>query len=431
MLDLKFIRKNPDKVREMLRNRNFSDSLNILDDLLKYDRDRRNLIPELEELRHRRNEVSKKVSLLRKEGIDASQLIEEQGNFREKIHQIEESIKAYEERISQLLLSIPNMPHFTVPIGSDSSENVIVRTWGEIPEFDFTPAPHWEIGETLGIIEFERASRISASNFVMFKGIGARLERALINFMLDLHTQKHGYTEIWPPYLANRTAMTGSGQIPKFEEDMYQCYKGIDAKDDLFLIPTSEVPLANYHSDEILNGNALPLKYTAYSPCFRREAGAYGRDNRGLVRIHQFDKVELFKFTRPEDSYGELESMVRDAEEVLQLLNIPYRVSLLCTGDISSASAKTYDLEVWMPALNRFQEVSSCSNCEEFQARRTNTRFRREVGKPLEFVHTLNGSGIALPRTVIAILENFQNKDGSVKIPEVLYDYMNGMKNIS
>jgi seryl-tRNA synthetase len=427
MIPLKFIRENVDKVREMLRNRNASDSLSLLNDLIEFDEVRRSLLPKLEGLRHKRNEISKKVSLLKKEGKDAQQLIEDQGNFREKIHQIEESIKTHEEKINQLLLIIPNIPHPSVPIGSDPSKNMIARTWGSIPEFDFIPASHWEIGETLGIIEFERASRLSASNFVLFKGMGARLERALINFMLDIHTQKHGYIEISPPYLANRAVMTGSGQLPKFEGDMYQCHKGIDSKDDLFLIPTSEVPLANYHSGEILNGNILPIKYTSYSPCFRREAGSYGRDNRGLVRIHQFDKVEMFKFTKPEDSYDELETMVKDAEEVLQLLNIPYRVSLLCTSDMSTASAKTYDLEVWMPALNRFQEVSSCSNCEDYQARRSNTRFRREPGKPVEYVHTLNGSGVALPRTIIAILENFQNKDGSVHIPEVLHQYMGGI----
>lgn len=426
MLDLKFIRENVNKVREMLRNRNAEDSLGILDELLECDEKRRSLIPELETLRHKRNESSKKIALLKKEGKNVSVLIDEQEGLREKIYKIEEVIKIQDERIEELLLNIPNMPHPSVPLFPNPEGNIVVRSYGEPPKFDFEPAPHWEIGETLGIVEFERASKLSASNFVMFKGLGARLERALINFMLDLHTQKHGYTEISPPFLANRTAMTGSGHLPKFENDMYQC----SDKNDLFLIPTAEVPLANYHSNEILNDDVLPLKYTAYTPCFRREAGAYGRDTRGLVRIHQFDKVEMFRFTRPEDSYDELESMVKEAEEVLQLLEIPYRVSLLCTGDMSSASAKTYDLEVWMPVLKRFQEVSSCSNCEDYQTRRSNTRFRRESGKPLEFVHTLNGSGVALPRTMIAILENFQNKDGSVSIPKVLYPYMNGIEKI-
>lgn len=430
MLDLKFIRENIDKVREMLRNRNASDSLEHLDKMLQCDEKRRVLLPEVEELRRRRNEASKEVAALKKEGKDASKLIEEQRDIRDNIQRIEGSIRDLEARINDIVLIIPNMPHSSVPVGEDPSANVVVRTWGEIPEFDFEPAPHWEVAETLGIIEFERASKLSGSNFVLFKGLGCKLQRALISFMLDLHTQKQGYTEISPPYLANRTTMTGSGQLPKFEGDMYQCDKGIEAKDDLFLIPTAEVPLASYHSGEILDGDILPLKYTAYTPCFRREAGAYGRDTRGLVRIHQFDKVEMFKFTKPEDSYNELESMVRDAEEVLQLLKIPFRTSLLCTADMGAASAKTYDLEVWMPALKRFQEVSSCSNCEDYQARRSNTRFRRETGKPVEFAHMLNGSGVALPRTMIAILENSQNKDGSVIIPEVLRTYMNGVEKI-
>jgi seryl-tRNA synthetase len=430
MLDLKFIRENADKVRKMLRDRDASDSLDDLDDLLQCDEKRRALLPEVEALRHRRNEASKEVADLKKEGKDASELIEEMREIREKIHKIEESIRDLEGRISEIALAIPNMPHPSVPVGKDPSANVVVRTWGEIPEFDFEPAPHWEIGETLGILEFERASKLSGSNFVLFKGLGARVERAMINFMLDLHTQEQGYVEISPPFVANRATMTASAQLPKFEGDMYRCDRGADARGDLFLIPTAEVPLAGYHSDEILDGDDLPLKYTAYTPCFRREAGAYGRDTRGLVRIHQFDKVEMFRFTKPEDSYNELETMTQDAEEVLQLLGIPYRVSSLCTADMGVAAAKTYDLEVWMPALRRFQEVSSCSNCEDYQARRANIRFRRERGEPVEFVHMLNGSGVAMPRTVIAILENFQQKDGSVLIPEVLHPYMNGVAKI-
>ena len=430
MLDLKFIRENVDKVRKMLRNRNASDSLGDLDDLLQCDEKRRVLLPEMEALRRRRNEASKQIPVLKKEGKDASGLIEETREIREKIREIEESIKSHETRIKDIALTIPNMPHPSVPVGEDPTANVVVRTWGEIPGFDFEPAPHWEIGETLGILDLGRASKLSGSNFILFKGLGARLERALINFMLDVHTQKQGYVEISPPFLANRTAMIGSGQLPKFEGDMYRCDEGTDPKDDLFLVPTAEVPLANFHSGEILDGDDLPLSYTAYTPCFRREAGAYGKDTRGLVRVHQFDKVEMFKFAKPEDSYDELENMIRDAEEVVQLLKIPYRVSNLCTADISMASAKTYDLEVWMPALKRFQEVSSCSNCEDYQARRSNTRFRRKRGKPVEFAHMLNASGVALPRTVIAILENFQQKDGSVLIPEALHPYMNGVEKI-
>ncbi len=431
MLDLKFIRENVETVKIGLKNRSAYDALSALDDLLKHDEQRRSLLPEAEELRRRRNEASKEIADLKKEGKDSPELMEEIREIRNKIQQIEDTIAIHDEKIKEILLILPNLPHSSVPVGEDPGKNVVVRSWGEIPEFDFEPAPHWEIGETLGIIEFERAARLAGSNFVLFKGLGAKLERALINFMLDLHVDNQGYKEIYPPFIANRTTMEGSGQLPKFESDMYQCDKGIDAKDDMFLIPTAEVPLANYHAGEILNGDILPLKYTAYTPCFRREAGAYGSDTRGLVRIHQFDKVEMFKYTKPEESYDELESMVRDAEEVLQMLKIPYRVSLLCTSDMGMASAKTYDLEVWMPGLKRFQEVSSCSNCEDYQARRANIRFRRGQGKPVEFVHMLNGSGVAMPRTVIAILENFQQKDGTVIIPEALRPYMNGLEKLS
>ena len=433
MLDLKFIRENVEKVRKMIRDRNASDvpdALASLDEMLQCDEKRRELLPQMEELRRRRNEASKQVPVMKKEGKDASELIEEMRLIREKIQELEESVRTQEKCVRDILLTIPNIPNPSVPIGEDPSANVVVRTWGEIPEFDFEPARHWEIGETLGILEFDRPSRLAGSNFVLFKGLGATMERALINLMLDLHTQKQEYVEISPPFMANRLTMTGTGHLPKFEADMYQCDKGIDPKDDLFLIPTAEVPLSSYHSGEILNGDDLPLKYTAYTPCFRREAGAYGRDTRGLVRIHQFDKVEMFTFIKPEDSYDEMERMTRDAEEVLQLLKLPYQVSNLCTADISTAAAKTYDVEVWMPGLKRFQEVSSCSNCEEYQARRSNTRFRREPGKPIEFPHMLNGSGVAMPRTVIAILENFQQKDGTVIVPEALRPYMNGVKKI-
>jgi len=430
MLDLKYIRENIDKVKKMLRDRNAGDPLEALDELLQCDEQRRALLPEVDKLRHRRNEASKEVGALKKEGKDATELMDEMRGIREKIQEIEESTKSQEARIREIVLTIPNMPHPTVPVGEDPSENVVVRTWGHIPEFDFEPAPHWEIGEGLGILEFERATRLAGSNFVLFKGLGARMERALINLMLDLHTQEQGYIEISPPFIANRATMTGTGHLPKFESDMYQCDSGIDPKDDLFLIPTAEVPLSSYHSDEILDGDDLPLKYTAYTPCFRREAGAYGRDTRGLVRIHQFDKVEMFMFIKPEDSYDALETMTSDAEEVLKLLELPYQVSNLCTADIGAAAAKTYDIEVWMPGLKRFQEVSSCSNCEEYQARRSSTRFRRERGNPVEFPHMLNGSGVAMPRTVIAILENFQQEDGSVIIPKALRPYMGGVEKI-
>ncbi|MBD3184391.1 serine--tRNA ligase [Candidatus Poribacteria bacterium] len=430
MLDLKYIRENADKVREMLRNRNLSDSLSDLDKLLECDEKRRNILPELEQLRHKRNEVSKQIGALKREKKDASKQIEDMRLTRDRIQELEESVRSLDESIREITLGLPNMLHSSVPIGADPSENVVVRTWGEKPEFDFEPAPHWEIGETLGILDFERGAKLAGSNFVLYKGLGARLERALISLMLDLHTNKHGYTEILPPYIGNRIILTGSGQLPKFEDQVYQCDKGIDSKDDLFLIPTAEVPLANYHSGEILNGDDLPLRYTAFTPCFRREAGAYGKDTRGLVRIHQFNKVEMFKYTKPEDSYEELESMVKDAEEVLQLLELPYQVTSLCSADVSAAMAKTYDIEVWMPGLNRFQEVSSCSNGEEYQARRTNIRYRPEPGKSVEFPHMLNGSGVATPRTFIAILENFQQKDGSVIIPKALRSYMNGVEKI-
>lgn len=430
MLDLKYIRENINKVRKMLQDRNAGDPLEALDELLQCDEQRRALLPEVDELRHRRNEASKEIGILKKTGKDATELMEEMRGIREKIQEIEESTKSQEARIKEIILTIPNMPHSTVPIGEDPGANVVVRTWGHIPEFDFEPAPHWEIGEGLGILEFERATRLAGSNFVLFKGLGARMERALINLMLDLHTQEQGYIEISPPFIANRATMTGTGHLPKFESDMYQCDSGIDPKDDLFLIPTAEVPLSSYHSGEILDGDDLPLKYTAYTPCFRREAGAYGRDTRGLVRIHQFDKVEMFTFIKPEDSYDALETMTNNAEEVLKLLELPYQVSNLCTADISAAAAKTYDIEVWMPGLKRFQEVSSCSNCEDYQARRSNTRFRRERGKPVEFPHMLNGSGVAMPRTVIAILENFQQEDGSVIIPKALRSYMGGVEKI-
>ncbi|MEK7399313.1 MAG: serine--tRNA ligase [Candidatus Poribacteria bacterium] len=430
MLDLKYVRENVDKVKEMLHNRNLSDSVSLIDELVQCDEKRRSVLPEVEELRRKRNESSKEIADLKKSGKEATEFVEELREVRIKIQEMEEGLSASEKRINEILLVIPNMPHPSVPIGDDPSKNVVIKTWGEMPKFDFKPAPHWEIAEALGIIEFDRATRLAGSNFVLYKGLGAKLERALINFMLDLHTDTQGYIEISPPFIANRMTMTGSGQLPKFESDMYKCDSGIDPKDDLFLIPTAEVQLASYHNGEILNGDLLPLRYTAYTPCFRREAGTYGRDTRGLVRIHQFDKVEMFKFTRPEESFDELEVMVKDAEEVLQLLKLPYRVSSLCTADISAASAKTYDIEVWMPGLNRFQEVSSCSNCVDYQSRRSNTRFRREQGKSVEFVHMLNGSGVAMPRTVIAILENFQQEDGSVIVPEILRPYMKGVEKI-
>lgn len=324
--------------------------------------------------------------------------------------------------MNNLLLRIPNIPSADTPIGKDEKDNVVVKTWGNRKVFDFTPLPHWELGRILDILDLERSSKISGSGFILLKGLGAKLERALFSFMLDLHTREHGYTELFPPFLVNRTAMTGTGQLPKLEEDMYRT-----AVDDLFLVPTAEVPVTNIHRDEIFSYKDLPVYYTAYTPCFRREAGSYGKDTRGIIRVHQFNKVELVKLVRPETSYHELELLVGNAEKVLQLLGLEYRIVKLCTGDMSFAAAKCYDIEVWSPGLDKFLEVSSCSNFEDFQSRRINVRFRDEDGK-IGFVHTLNGSGLALPRTVIALLETYQQKDGSIVIPDVLYPYMSGIK---
>ena len=423
MLDLKFIRKNPDKVREMLQHRGLD--VAVLDELLECDEKWRSVLVELEELKHQHNVVSKEIANFKKEKKDASELISEMRKMSRKVGELDSEAKVHKNRLDELLLNIPNMPHHSTPVGVDESDNVVIKHWGEKPQFDFEPRPHWEIATIHDIVDFQRAAKVSGSNFVLFKGLGAKLERALINFMLDLHIDGHGYTEVSPPFLSNRDAMTGTGQLPKLEEDMYRC-----ERDDFFLIPTAEVPVTNIFREEIINGDKLPIYYTAYTPCFRREAGTYGQDTRGLIRVHQFDKVEMVKFVLPETSYEEHETLLQNAEEVLQLLNLPYRVLTLCTADISFAAAKCYDIEVWAAGLERYLEVSSCSNFEDFQARRANIRFRRERGAKLEFVHTLNASGLALPRTVIAILENYQQTDGSVVIPEVLRSYMGGIEKI-
>lgn len=343
----------------------------------------------------------------------------------DQIKELDEELRVIEEELNALLLSIPNLPHETVPIGDTEDDNVEIRKWGELPQFDFEPKPHWDVATELGIIDFERAAKVTGSRFVFYKGLGAKLERALMSFMLDLHTEQHGYTEMLPPYLVNRASLTGTGQLPKFEEDVF-----LVEKEDYFLIPTAEVPVTNYYRDEILSAKDLPAKFAAYSACFRSEAGSAGRDTRGLIRQHQFNKVELVKFVKPEDSYDELEKLTNDAEKVLQLLGLPYRVVAICTGDLGFTAAKKYDLEVWLPSYNTYREISSCSNFEDFQARRANIRFRREPkGKP-EFVHTLNGSGLAIGRTVAAILENYQQKDGRVRIPEALRPYMGGKEYI-
>jgi len=430
MLELKFIRENPDKVKTAIKNRNLKIDL---DALLNLDAERRKILQELDQLRSERNILSDEVSKLMAAKKDAKEKISQSKSVGEKIKSLEEKSAEIEKELDILVLNIPNIPHESVPVGPDASHNKIVRSWGKVREFDFPARTHLEIGEYLDILDLPRASKLTGSNFVLFKGEGARLQRALISFMLDLHTTKHGYTEIWPPALVNRASMTATGQLPKMEADMYRL-----KDDDLFLIPTAEVPVTNLHRDEILNEEDLPIYYTAYTPCFRREAGSYGKDTKGLIRVHQFDKVELVKFTKPEESYKEHELLVNNAEKVLQLLGLPYRVVLLSTGDLSFAGTKCYDLEAWAPGIKINLEVSSCSNFEDFQARRANIKYRRQAtGSPsttlgagklqaTEYVHTLNGSGVALARTVICILENYQNSDGSVTIPEVLRPYMGG-----
>lgn len=416
MLDLELVRKSPDFVRERLRTRDEGlDSL--VDRVLELDSERRSILKELERLRAERNSKSKEIGLLKKKGEDTSSLEEEVRRIKESIEAYEEKLASVEEGLKDLMLRIPNLPHKSVPIGRDESENVEVRRWGKPRDFSFEPRPHWEIGERLGIFDFERAGKISGSRFVILKDWGAKLERALINFMLDLHSRK-GYKEVWPPHLVRPEILIGTGQLPKFEEELYKC-----ERDDLYLIPTAEVPLTNLYRDEILSEEDLPIYMVSYTPCYRREAGSYGKDIRGIIRQHQFNKVELVKIVKPEHSYEELEKLTADAEDVLKLLGLPYRVVLLCTGDMGFASAKTYDIEVWFPSQGRYREISSCSNCEDFQARRMNVRYRDAQGK-LRFVHTLNGSGLAIGRTLAAILENYQQEDGSVVVPEALKDYL-------
>ncbi|MEK6727947.1 MAG: serine--tRNA ligase [Candidatus Omnitrophota bacterium] len=422
MLDPKFIRENIDLVKETIKKRNLKLDLNAL---IKTDNSRRRLLVELEELRARRNKANDEISALLKEKKDPKPKISSMKAISEKIGALEIKLKEFDTELEKLVLTIPNIPHSSIPVG-DAGCNKIVRSWGELPKFDFKPATHIEISQHLDIIDLPRATKITGSNFILFKGWGAKLERALFNFMLDLHTKKHGYTEIFPPFLVNRASMTGTGQLPKLEEDMYRL-----KDDDLFLIPTAEVPVTNMHRDEVLDEDSLPVYYTAYTACFRREAGSYGKDTKGLTRVHQFDKVEMVKFVKPETSYNELEKLVADAEDVLQLLGLPYRVNMLASQDLSFAASKCYDLEAYAAGVDKWLEVSSCSNFEAFQARRANIKFRRKNTKKLDFVHTLNGSGIALARTVIALLENYQQKDGSVVIPQVLRPYLDGKERIS
>ncbi len=416
MLDAKFLRENPENIVEALKKRGYEFS--IIDNFLKIEEERRSLLLEVERYRQRRNELSEKISKLKKEGSDVTSETDEAKNISENIKTMDERMRELDEKTKTLLLNIPNIPHESVPVGEDETENAEVRRWGEPRQFDFEPLNHWDVGEMLEIIDFERASRIAGARFALMKGLGAKLERTLINFMLDLNTSK-GYKEVFPPIIVNRDSMIGTGQLPKFAQELFTI-----SDPEFYLIPTAEVPVTNIYRNEILKEEDLPIYYTAYTPCFRREAGSYGKDTRGLIRQHQFNKVELVKFVKPEDSYNELESLTRDAEDILQKLELPYRVVALCTGDLGFAASKTYDLEVWLPAQQRYREISSCSNFTDFQARRANIRFKREGKKGTEFVHTLNGSGLATGRTLVAILENYQQRDGSVIIPDVLRPYM-------
>ena len=420
MLDLRFVRKNIDLIREALAKRGSDLDVNVF---LALDEKRRAILAELEQLNAQRNQLAAEISRRKKAKEDASEVIAEVKKLSERIKVLDEELEDVQTRIQYWLIRLPNIPHPSVPVGKDESENQVIKTWGEKPSFSFTPKPHWEIGEKLGILDFKRAAKITGSRFVVYKGLGAALERALINFMLDLHIKEHGYTEIFPPFIVNEDSLFGTGQLPKFKEDLFKI-----EGENYYLIPTAEVPVTNLHRDEVLNEKDLPIKYVAYSACFRAEAGSYGRDVRGIIRQHQFNKVELVKFTTPETSYDELESLLADAEEVLKRLELPYRVVVLCTGDLGFAAAKTYDIEVWLPGQNVYKEISSCSNFEAFQARRANIRFKRKGGKRTELVHTLNGSGLAIGRTVVAILENYQQEDGSVVIPEVLRPYMGGIE---
>lgn len=417
MLDIKVLRANFAEVKEKLQNR--GEDLTDFGRFEELDQKRRELIVESEKLKSRRNEVSQQVASLKREKQDADQLIQEMRTVGDQIKTLDDELRGVEETLELLLLSIPNIPHESVPIGETEEDNIEIRQWGKVRDFEFEAKPHWDVADHLGILDFERAGKVTGSRFVFYKGLGARLERALMSFMLDLHVDEHGYTEILPPYLVNRASMTGTGQLPKFEEDAF-----LIENEDYFLIPTAEVPVTNLHRDEILSGEELPIRFAAYSACFRSEAGSAGRDTRGLIRQHQFNKVELVKFVKPEDSYEELEKLTNDAERVLQLLDLPYRVLSMCTGDLGFTAAKKYDIEVWIPSYGTYREISSCSNFEAFQARRANIRFRREPKAKPEHVHTLNGSGLAIGRTVAAILENYQQADGSVIIPTVLRPYM-------
>ncbi|MGG1519848.1 serine--tRNA ligase [Paenibacillus oryzisoli] len=424
MFDVKLLRSDLAAVQAAMQNR--GKQIEELNGFTALDVKRRELLQETEQLKNRRNTVSQEVAVRKRSGENADELIQEMKIVGDRIKELDDEIRVLDESLQQVLLAIPNMPHASVPVGLSEEENVEIRRVGEVPTFDFDVKPHWEVAQELGILDFEAAGKVTGSRFVFYKGLGARLERALINFMMDLHSDEHGYEEMLPPYIVNRDSLTGTGQLPKFEEDVFKIENS-----EYFLIPTAEVPVTNYHRDDILTSEQLPVNFVAFSACFRSEAGSAGRDTRGLIRQHQFNKIELVKIVKPEESYDELEKLTANAERVLQLLQLPYRVLSLCTGDIGFSSAKTYDLEVWLPNSGAYREISSCSNFEDFQARRANIRFRRDAKAKPEFVHTLNGSGLALGRTVAAILENYQQADGSIRVPDVLVPYMNNVKVIT
>ncbi|WP_163655238.1 serine--tRNA ligase [Listeria sp. PSOL-1] len=424
MLDVKLLRNQFEEVKAKLTHR--GEDLGEFEKFGELDKRRRTLILESENLKSERNEVSAEIAELKRNKQSAEAKIEEMRVVGDKIKALDLELKEIDEKLEQILMSIPNIPHESTPIGDSEDDNIEIRKWGEVRHFDFEPKPHWDLGKALDILDFENAAKVTGSRFVFYKKLGARLERALLNFMMDLHATEHQYEEMLPPYLVNRTSMTGTGQLPKFEEDAF-----LIEKEDYFLIPTAEVPVTNYHRDDILKAEDLPRKYTAFSACFRSEAGSAGRDTRGLIRQHQFNKVELVQFVKPEESYQALEALTANAEEVLRRLELPYRVLSMCTADLGFTAAKKYDLEVWIPSYGAYREISSCSNFEAFQARRANIRFRREANAKPEYVHTLNGSGLAIGRTVAAILENYQEEDGSVQIPKVLQPYMGGIKRVT
>lgn len=423
MLDLKFVREHAERVGQMLRDRQVDLDLKPF---LGLDEERRRILREVEELKRRRNVATDDIARLKKEHGDATAQIAEMREVSQQIKALDQQLAAIQEKFKDILLLIPNMPHSSVAVGKDEKDNPVVKVWGSIPEFDFDPKPHWDVAEGLGILDFERAARMTGARFALYWGIGAAVERALINFMLDVHTRLHGYLEILPPFIVNSTSLTGTGQLPKFKEDLFRL-----ENTDYYLVPTAEVPVTNIHMNEVLEEDDLPRYYTAYTPCFRSEAGSYGKDTRGLIRQHQFNKVEMVKLVHPETSYRELESLLANAEAILQELGLPYRVVSLCTGDLGFSAAKTYDIEVWLPGQNTYREISSCSNFEDFQARRANIRYRRQGQAKTDFVHTLNGSGLAVGRTLVAILENCQQRDGSVVIPQALRPYLRNIDKIT